>query len=66
MFSHIAEVAMHSFHQMSVVCKFPKVKTRRDISHTKVPNGVLAHNVTNGKKQMQFGKLGGGLFPVTV
>jgi len=55
-FSHIAEVAMHSFHRMSVVRKFPKVKIWHHINHTTVPNGVLANNVMNGKKQMKFGK----------
>jgi len=49
-FSHIAEVAKHSFHQISVVCKFLKEKIWHHISHKNVPNGVLAKNVTNGKK----------------
>jgi hypothetical protein len=53
-----AEVAMHGFHQISVH-EFLKVKIWDHISHTKVPNVVLANNVTNGKKQMKSGKFGG-------
>jgi hypothetical protein len=58
-FRHKAEVATCSFHQMSLVHKFLKVKIWYHICHTKVPNSMLANNVTNGKKQIKFGKFWG-------
>jgi ornithine carbamoyltransferase len=45
-FSHTAEVAKHNVHQI-LVREFLKVKIWDDVHHTKVPNGVLANNLTN-------------------